>query len=645
VDQRWRWHRGERVLVETYLEQQPALAGDADAVLDLIYNEVILRERAGETPRLEEYLDRFGDFAAQLRLQFEMDGAMLAADLLPQGPSAPGRPPEAREALPVIAGYKIFEVLGRGGMGVTYKAWQVGLKRLVALKMIRSDLDADPGQLQRFRVEAEAVGRLQHPNIVQIYEIGEQDGRSYLALEYVAVSGLDSKYGNTPQEARPAAELVRTVAQAIHSAHQRGIIHRDLKPANVLLTEEGVPKITDFGLAKVLDGGNSEHTQSGTILGTPSYMAPEQAGGRAKAVGPAADVYALGAILYYLLTGQAPFKGQTPVETLRQVLSEEPTAFAQLHLRVPRDLETICLKCLEKDPSRRYPSAEELADDLRRFLEGHPILARPVSPAERCWRWCRRNPGLAGSLAALVLLFASSLLFFLFVWQRATDQYDALALQSTVLQADTFQSVRQRYSDEVVARTEGHGITATHNYAALDGAVPLPVTLVMELGEDLARRRPGALVRLYSDYPFPSRKNGGPRDDFEQQALLHLREHPDRSFYRFEPFEGRPALRYAVADRMLASCVSCHNNHPQSPKRDWQVGDVRGVLEIVQPLDGSVAITRARLRQAFFYPTAVFGLGVAAFLVFLTGRRYAGVVSRMMVRCPRVRPHRDQPLV
>lgn len=306
-----------------------------------------------------------------------------------------------KRTLPNIPGYEILGILGQGGMGVVFKARQVGLKRLVALKMIRG-AQASEAELRRFTTEAEAIGRFQHPNIVQIYDIGEFQGEPYFSLELVDGGSLEKHVGGNPQPVRWAAGLAAELADAIGYAHDRNIIHRDLKPANVLLTTDHRPKVTDFGLAKRLeedDGG----TQTGTVMGTPSYMAPEQASG-AKDLGPAADVYSLGAILYDLLTGRPPFKGSTIMETLDQVRKLEPVPPRALQPTMPRDLETICLKCLQKDPRRRYATAGEMAADLRRHLDGKPILARPVGRAERAWRWARRNPAWAAAIAGVSLL-------------------------------------------------------------------------------------------------------------------------------------------------------------------------------------------------------------------------------------------------
>jgi tetratricopeptide (TPR) repeat protein len=307
-------------------------------------------------------------------------------------------------------------------MGVVYRAWQVRLRRVVALKMILAGDHAGPEAAARFRVEAEAVARLQHPHIVQIYEVGEHDGRPYVALEYVDGGSLKERLTGAPQPARPTAELVETLARAMHHAHRQGIVHRDLKPANVLVTAEGTPKITDFGLAKLLVGGAEVHTQTGAVLGTPSYMAPEQAGGKGKEIGPAVDVYGLGAILYELLTGRPPFRGETPLETLQQVQWEEPVPPSRLQPRLPRDLSTICLKCLQKEPRKRYPSAEALAEDLRRFREGRPIVARPVGVGGRALKWAKRKPAVAALLSALASVATGSVLGLAGLWLHADRQ-------------------------------------------------------------------------------------------------------------------------------------------------------------------------------------------------------------------------------
>ena len=289
----------------------------------------------------------------------------------------------------------ILGELGRGGMGVVYKARQVNLNRICALKMILAGAHAGPEAAARFLSEAETVARLEHPAIVQIHHLGDHDGRPYLELEYVDGGSLDDRSDGTPLPAGEAAELVEALARAIHYSHGLGVVHRDLKPSNILLTHDGRAKIADFGLAKMLDT-DSRITGSGLILGTPSYMAPEQASGEAKGAGPSADIYALGAILYALLTGRPPFRAATIPETLRQVREEAPVPPCRLQPSLPRDVETITLKCLQKRPADRYATAAALAEDLRRFRAREPILARPIPAWERGLKWRGAAPGRPG---------------------------------------------------------------------------------------------------------------------------------------------------------------------------------------------------------------------------------------------------------
>jgi len=314
---------------------------------------------------------------------------------------------ETDDEPPPFGGYMIEREIGRGGMGVIYKARQVGLDRIVALKTIRDSTLASPEAVRRFRAEAEAVAKLNHPGIVQIYDVGAVDGSHFFSMEFMEGGDLSKLVGDGPLSNRRAAELVKSIAEAIQFAHIRKIVHRDLKPPNVLVNADGLPMVTDFGLAKNMESDSGE--TSTNILGTPEYLSPEQAAGRNDEVGPLADVYALGGLLYFLLTGKPPFKGTSALETIKLVIDSEPVPVEKLNPHVDKNLSTICLKCLNKDMRHRYASAQELADDLGRWLKKLPILARPVSLPERAWLWCRRSPRRAIISAVILLMVVTTL--------------------------------------------------------------------------------------------------------------------------------------------------------------------------------------------------------------------------------------------
>jgi WD40 repeat protein/tRNA A-37 threonylcarbamoyl transferase component Bud32 len=334
---------------------------------------------------------------------------------------------------PCLGDYEILQLIARGGMGVVYKARHKKLRRLVALKMILAGRLASTSDVQRFYTEAEAAAQLDHSGIVPIYDVGEQEGQHFYAMGYVEGGSLAARVREGPLPPHEAAELVRRIGEAVAYAHERGIIHRDLKPANVLLDSDGQPKVTDFGVAKNLHG-DSHLTGTGQVLGTPSYMPPEQAQAMGQTVGPAADVYSLGAILYCLTTGRPPFQAASAMETLQQVLVQEPVSPRQLNAAVDRDLETICLKCLQKEPAKRYGSAAALAEDLRRFLAGEPIQARPVTRLERLWRRCRRNPVLAGLTAAVLGLLLLIAIFAPLAYFREAELHSEAERQREVAQ-------------------------------------------------------------------------------------------------------------------------------------------------------------------------------------------------------------------
>jgi serine/threonine protein kinase len=396
------WLADQRPRIEEALEeaQEPERA---EMLRQLLRVDLYYRERDGDRPVPEEYYCRFPqqtDLIGKVFAEREPCGTLenpirsVAGRPAPGVPSRQVRPtglapaiavdpcePVAAGQFPAVPGHEVSGVLGIGGTAIVYKARQVQLNRLVALKMLTTRGGADPERVARFRTEAQAVARLHHVNIVQVYEIGEYNGLPYISLEFCEGNTLAAHLGGSPLPPREAAQLVETLARAMHSAHERGIIHRDLKPANVLFAAAGRPKISDFGLARMLDTP-SGWTASGAILGTPSYMAPEQAAGQTIETGPAVDIYALGAVLYECLTGCPPFRAATPLDTMLQVRSQEPLPLRLFQRKLPRDLEVVCRKCLNKEPAKRYPSAAALADDLQRFRAGEPIRARPMTVVE-----------------------------------------------------------------------------------------------------------------------------------------------------------------------------------------------------------------------------------------------------------------------
>lgn len=473
-DQKSRWEKGDRVPVAFYLKQYPELKRDVHVIERLVLEEMRLRENAGEAIDKAAYLREYPECRSAIEAyqsSFETIGPSIAQlaspDTVPPAIVAPNQPtvafetqvadfetalpsddyqtvpgpavtgprtasnPSARAGvasasstapLPVIPGFEIQSELGRGGMGIVYRAKQVSANRTVALKVVRNDqLDMLPARaradaLERFTTEAHAAASLQHDNIVAVYEVGEVPSTTpggtplhYYAMRFVQGDSLFDLVREGPLENRRAANYIQRIARALQSAHDQGILHRDIKPHNVMI-EKGSdrPLLTDFGLAKIVDSGNSM-TYSGQVMGTPSYMSPEQAVDAAK-VTPAADQYSLGATLYHVLTGRPPFVASSVPETIRQILDKTPVGLRELNSSVHRDLETICLKSIQKDPLRRYPCCNELAEDLQRYLDGVPIVARPVSRAERTVRWCRRNPGMATMIGSVTVLALSTLM-------------------------------------------------------------------------------------------------------------------------------------------------------------------------------------------------------------------------------------------
>ena len=567
VDQRERWQIGERVLAETYLQQFPAVQANAEHAVDLIYNEFLLREKQGDQPTVQEYLGRFPDYAEVLKSQIELHLAM-AAEAEPDSCIGTWSGGQASAEIdepavwPEVPGYEILGELGRGGMGVVYQARQVSLNRMVALKMILAGAYADPEQQRRFRTEAEAIARLRHPNVVQVHDYGVSDGRVYLALEYVEGGTLAQKAAGVAQPPKPAAHIIETLAVAVHHAHRQGLVHRDLKPANILLTSDGVLKITDFGLAKHLSSSGAataaQQTASGALLGTPTYMAPEQVTAERGTIGPATDVYALGVILYELLTGQPPFQGDSALQVLRQVQEQEPRPPRRLRPGVPHDLETICLKCLEKTPGRRYASAAELAEDLRRFQAGEPILARPIGKLKRVWRWGRRNPKVAGLTALagilLVVIAVGSMAAALRLRQSAGERLWEAKLAEARMYRYSDQPGRRSKALEALAEAARIRPTAELRDEAIAALHLLDLRLVKEL--------PGGIFNGVIDSHFE--RNACSVLQTGAISIRSVKNHGE--IYHLPGFASRCFLRLSDDGRFLATGAD-----PEGQLKVWEL--------------------------------------------------------------------------
>ncbi|NBO92028.1 MAG: hypothetical protein EBV06_06900 [Planctomycetia bacterium] len=435
--QRRAWAQGERPTIEELLSTHTHLLDNTDAILDLIYNEVILREASGETPGLDDYLVRFPHLAVELRNQFELDGVLN--DLRPPNP------------LPRLDGCDLLDKLGRGAMGTVYRGWQRVERRPVAVKILAGDVPAG-----RVRNEVQAVSRLQHRHIVGVYSVEEKDGQTALIMEYVEGGNLSQKLAGKPVAAEVAAHLVEQLARAIAYAHSRGVVHRDLKPSNILLSggpdaplSRCEPKIGDFGLAKLIED-SPRLTRTNDILGTPSYMAPEQASGANQSVGPSADVYALGAVLYECMTGRPPFVGAGCLDTLQQVREADPVPPSRLVTGTPTKLEIICLHCLHKAPQRRYKTAEALADDLHRFSVAEPILAHPVGWCERMVKWSRHHPRAALLAVVIMLVGVATVLAALVVGQMLRRERDRAVAQAGQLQERLVQTSSLLYTGQLL---------------------------------------------------------------------------------------------------------------------------------------------------------------------------------------------------
>lgn len=502
---------------------------------------------------------------------------------------------------PVMIGrFELLGELGTGSFGYVFRAHDTGLDRIVALKLQRAGNMASDEDVARFLREARSVAQLSHPGIVSLFESGQtEDSVCYLVTEFVEGRTLEECVNDHFEPNwRTLAEQVARLADSLDYAHQHGVIHRDIKPSNVLIDSAGRPHVMDFGLA-LRETGDATLTSDGRIMGTPAYMSPEQARGDSHLVDARTDVYSLGVVMYELLTGERPFQGNRRM-LLLQVLEDDPRPPRQLNDTVPRDLETICLKAMSRNSARRYQSARELADDLRRYLNGEHVHARPVNSMERFWRWCSRYPFAAMLFVALVVGSAAG---FAHLSHLSTWFVHSTALESVRMDATMLEEINKFYSD-VVGRLKlkDTGVHVTHEYLITDNALPLPATFTIDAGQRISQSECGLQVRMYSRYPW--RKDAGAKTGFEKQALDVLEQriaeqNTDLTWHEFRTEADQSWLYFAKAQIMQESCVKCHNGHKLSPRRDWKQGDLAGVLLLSRPLDRDIAVTRDGLRGAF----------------------------------------------
>ena len=515
--------------------------------------------------------------------------------------------------------FELLDELGDGSFGYVFKARDTELDRVVALKVQRAGEMATDEDVARFLREARSVAQLSHSSIVSLYESGQtEDGVCYLVTEYVEGRTLDDVERGDAPNWREIARQVAELAEALDYAHTHGVVHRDIKPSNIMIDGCGRPHVMDFGLAR-RDTGDATLTSDGRIMGTPAYMSPEQARGDSHAVDARTDIYSLGVVLFEILTGERPFQGNRRMLIL-QVLDDEPRPPRQFDDTIPRDLETVCLKAMSKSPGRRYQSAKELANDLRRYLNGEPVYARPVGNLERLWRWTCRYP-LATSL--FIALLIGSTAGFVHLSSLTKWFIHQTALDGARIDAAMLEIVFGFYSD-ALGNLDGNTVPINHKYASEKGTLPLPATFTIDAGIRISESECGMLVRLCSEHPW--RKDAQKLTDFESRALKTLsgrasQGESDLFFHEFRQEGDRQWLYLAKGQLMKQSCVDCHKKHPQSPKKDWAKGDLAGALILARPLDQDIARTEDGLRGAFVLMGSVFAVPAGIGMIFVWNNR------------------------